>query len=111
VLWGDGHQRRELVLADDFVRLALALDAKCENELVNIGAGAEHSIRTFAELICGRVGFDPARIVYDESRYVGAKSKCLEIGKLKQLIGDPQFTALGEGLRQTIDWFESTKAY
>ena len=111
VLWGHGHQKRELVLADDFVRLALAVDHSCDNELVNIGAGVEYSIREFAALICDLSGFDASRIRYDESRYVGAQSKCLEIEKLRTIVGDPRFTDLREGLRRTIAWFESAKAY
>jgi GDP-L-fucose synthase len=111
VLWGHGHQKRELVLADDFIRLALAIDERCENDLVNIGAGAEHSIRDFAAVICDIAGYDPSKIIYDESRYVGAQSKCLEIRKLSSIVGDPGFTDLREGLRRTIHWFESVKAY
>jgi GDP-L-fucose synthase len=111
VLWGNGHQRRELVFIDDFVRLTLALDQKCNNELVNIGAGVEHSIREFADLICDLVGFDSSRIVYDEARYIGAQSKCLDIGRLRSIVGDPGFTPLKEGLHRTIKWFETAKAY
>ena len=111
VLWGNGHQRRELVLVDDFVRLALRLDGQCDNELVNIGAGVEYSIREFAQTICQIAGYDAARIVFDESRYVGAQSKCLDISKMRRLIGDPKFESLEEGLRRTISWFESARAY
>ncbi len=111
VLWGNGYQRRELVLVDDFIRLALAIDAGCENALINIGAGREFSIREFADLICGIVGFNPSRISYDESRYVGASSKCLDISKLRSVVGDPCFTDLRIGLEETIRWFERTKSY
>lgn len=111
VLWGNGYQKRELVLADDFIRLALTIDGRCENELVNIGAGVEHSIRDFAAVIGDIAGYDPSKIIYDESRYVGAQSKCLEIEKLRTVVGDPLFTDLREGLRRTIAWFESAKAY
>lgn len=111
VLWGDGHQRRELVLAEDFIRITLGLDDKCENELINIGAGVEYSIRDFARLICELVGFDADKIIYDESRYVGAQSKCLDISKLERLIGNPGFTSLEDGLRGTVAWFESARAF
>jgi GDP-L-fucose synthase len=104
VLWGDGHQRRELIHVDDFMRTAQRLADSVDNELVNIGCGYEHSIRDFAEIICRHVGFDPAKIVYDTSRYVGAKSKCLDISKLKRLVPDYSPTPLERGLPAAIDW-------
>ncbi len=107
VLWGDGHQRRELIHVDDFVRTALQLADSVDNEVVNIGAGAEHSIREFAELICRHVGYDPGQIHYDTSKYVGAKSKCLEIGKLKALMPDFTTVPLEKGLPAAVDWMKS----
>jgi GDP-L-fucose synthase len=103
-LWGDGYQRRELIHVDDFIGAMRHLADQADNELVNIGFGEEHSIRFFAETICGIVGFDPARIVYDTGRYVGAKSKCLEIEKLRRLMPHYSPRPLAEGLPPVIDW-------
>jgi GDP-L-fucose synthase len=108
VLWGDGHQSRELVHVDDFVATMLQLADAVDNEIVNIGTGEEHTIREFAALICARVGYDPAAIQYDTSRYVGAKSKCLDIAKLRGLL--PAFAprTLTQGLPPVIDWVASS---
>lgn len=103
-LWGDGHQRRELIHVDDFVRTAMKLADTCDNELVNIGAGHEHTIREFAGLICRHVGYDPTQIMYDTSKYVGAKSKCLDIAKLRRLMSEFSPTPLERGLPDVIDW-------
>jgi GDP-L-fucose synthase len=111
VLWGDGHQKREVVLVEDFVQALLALAGRVDNDLVNIGAGEEHSIRTFAGQISRIVGFDAARIQYDTSRYVGATSKCLSIDKLRRLVPDYRPNALEQGLKATIAWFYQTGAY
>jgi GDP-L-fucose synthase len=104
VLWGDGHQRRELIHVDDFVRALLRLADRVDDEIVNIGSGSEHSIREFAALICAETGYDPARIEYDTSRYVGARSKRLEIGKLHRLLPDFAPTPLEKGLPPVIAW-------
>jgi GDP-L-fucose synthase len=104
VLWGDGHQRRELVFVKDFVRAALRLDGH-DNDLVNIGAGEEHSIRHFAQLISEQVGYDFDKVQFDTTRYVGAKSKCLATKKLRKLIPDFEHTPLEQGLAETIAWF------
>ena len=106
VLWGDGHQNRELAYVEDFVSLALRLAGTCDNELINIGAGNELSIRHFARLICEQVGYDFNSIQFDTSRYVGARSKYLSIRKLRGLIPDLQFTPLETGLARTIEWFQ-----
>ena len=104
-MWGDGHQRRELVFLTDFIAQAVDLAATVDNDLVNIGAGEDHSIREFARYICEIVGYDFAMIQFDESRYVGAKSKFLNTDKLRHLTPNHRPTPLKEGLRQTIEWF------
>jgi GDP-L-fucose synthase len=104
VLWGDGLQRRELIHVDDFVRALLRLADCVDGEIVNIGSGSEHSIREFAALICAETGYDPALIQYDTSRYVGARSKCLEIGKLRKLLPDFAPIPLAAGLPPVIAW-------
>lgn len=103
-LWGDGHQRRELIHVDDFVGAALHLSSGAEGQLVNVGAGEEYPIRTFAELICLQVGYDPSRIQYDTSKYTGARSKCLEIDRLKLRYPAFQPVSLANGLKPVIEW-------
>lgn len=104
-LWGDGLQKRELVFLDDFVTTAIHLAATRENDLVNIGAGEEYSIRQFADEICNIVGYDASKITYDTSKYVGAKSKVLSIKKLDNIWPGRKRTKLSEGLKNTLDWF------
>lgn len=105
ILWGDGHQRRELVFLDDFVDAAVKLADTAENELINLGAGEEHSIRNFAAMICSIVGYNFRGIQFDTSRYVGAKSKVLSVRKLDRLLPECQRTSLRAGLETTIAWF------
>lgn len=105
VLWGDGYQARELVFIDDFIDLLLRLADTVDNDIVNVGAGEEHTIREFVALICSNVGYDPARIRYDTERYVGARSKCLRVEKLRRLMPGLALTPLDVGLARTIEWF------
>lgn len=111
VLWGDGHQKREVLLVHDFVRILLELNARFDNEIFNIGEGQEHSIRDFARMICSAVGYDANKIQYDTSRYVGATSKCLNIEKARKALGSYTLTPLEQGLRETIDWFYKSDAW
>jgi GDP-L-fucose synthase len=109
VLWGDGHQRREVMLVGDFVHAALQLTEQNKNLIVNIGSGEELSIRQFAHFICEQVDYSESRITYDTTRYVGAKSKCLRVEKLRNFLPDLRPTPVKEGLRQTITWFIANK--
>ena len=107
VVWGDGHQKRELVYTDDFVDATVRLASSVENDIVNVGSGAEHSIREFAAVICELISYDPSHIQYDTSRYVGARSKVLDVSKLARLLPVRKVTSLRDGLRTTIDWFRT----
>jgi GDP-L-fucose synthase len=106
VLWGDGNQKRELIFLNDFVECLIQLPRIACNEAINVGAGTEYSIREYAAMICELVGFDIHDIKFDLDRYVGVRSKCLNISKLNQLMPDAPRTSLREGLRQTIQWME-----
>ena len=104
-LWGDGRQARELIHVRDFVDVCCSLSDGVDNELVNVGSGEEHTIREFAEALCNMVGYDPDSIHYDTSKYTGARSKVLDIAKLRQLVPDLSLTPLEVGLKETVDWF------
>jgi len=108
-LWGDGHQRRELVYVDDFITIMLNLIQSQSNTIVNIGAGKDYSIREFAKKITDTVGYNFDEIEFDTSKYVGAKSKILINDKLNTLIPNYNFLSLEEGLLQTVKWFEKNK--
>ena len=105
ILWGDGEQKRELIHVGDFVRTMVQLAATQHNQVINIGAGKEYSIKEFAQAICSLTGYPFEKIQFDLTRYVGARSKVLLIDKLKQLL--PQYTLrpLNEGLQEMIDWY------
>ncbi len=105
VLWGDGYQKRELIHVEDFVHNLIELSKKASNIEVNLGSGKEHSIREFASVICDVVGYDFNKIIFDETKYVGAKSKVLSIGRIKDLLKSYELKPLITGLKETVNWF------
>jgi GDP-L-fucose synthase len=107
VLWGDGYQRRELVYVEDFVDILLLLDKVVVNEVYNIGAGRDYSIRDFVFMICEILNVDATEIQYDENRYVGAKAKFLDNSKLNSTISEYKQKPLEDVLELTIDWMYS----
>ena len=106
VLWGDGYQRRELIYIDDFLDDMFSLLPFVKNDLINIGADKDFSIREFATIICEEAGVDPSVIRYDENAYVGARSKILNCEKLKKILPNWKRTELRLGVGKTVRWME-----
>jgi GDP-L-fucose synthase len=105
VLWGDGTPTREFLYvedcADGFVQAAARYDGP---EPVNLGTGAEISIRELAELVAELVGFD-GRIEWDTSMPNGQPRRSLDATRARELFGWEARTPLREGLERTIAWY------
>jgi len=107
-LWGNGHQKRELIYVKDAVEImfnTLFLD----NQILNLGTGQEYSIREYANRISETIGFDSSKIFYDETKYVGVKSKKLSTEKLLSFNKNLEFTNLSQGLKKTIEYYTKTQ--
>jgi GDP-L-fucose synthase len=104
VLWGDGEQKREIIHVDDFVSTMIELVEKTKNEVINIGAGKEHSIKEFALMACQAGNFPFTKIEFDTRRYVGAKSKVLLIEKLLKMNSSFNSRDPTIGIKELVDW-------
>jgi UDP-glucose 4-epimerase len=108
----DGTCVRDYVHVDDIARAhALALHHKIPAGVYNLGSGVDFTIREFAEKISNIVGFDPSKIIFDETRYVGAKSKILNVSKAQREIKNFANRDIDSGLSEVVAWFEDTKSY
>jgi GDP-L-fucose synthase len=110
-LWGDGFQRREIVHVSDFLLNLESLLKLDKSDIYNLGSGQDFTIREFAEMICKLVGYDSSKIEFDESRYVGARSKMLNVSKAQKEIENFANRSLHFGLKEVVGWFEETKSY
>jgi GDP-L-fucose synthase len=109
-LWGNGHQKRELIYVDDAIKIIMDT-LHLENEIINLGSGEEHSIRDFAKVICNYVGYNEEKIIYDTSKYVGVLSKKIVTNKLFTILNSFEFTNPKEGIKQTLDYYINRKKY
>jgi GDP-L-fucose synthase len=103
VLWGDGSQVRELMYVGDAVKLIELAVEQRPNDILNLGSGQGHTIREYAEAICGRVGFDPEEIQYDTDRYTGVLKKVFNTDKVREVFPDFEFTPIESGLAEVVD--------
>ena len=99
VLWGDGYQTRDLLYIDDAVNIITNEFESKENEIINLCHGKSYSIRQYADIICDCVDYDPDKIKFDTTRFVGARNKCL--------INTSQYkmTPVFNGIRRTINYY------
>lgn len=111
VLWGSGNQKREIVHVDDFIKNLMSLLEIGAEGVYNLGFGEEFTIRNFAEVICGIVGYDFNNIKFDLDKYVGAESKLLSVTKAKTVIAKYENRDLTVGISEVVEWFEKSGSY
>jgi len=108
IVWGSGMPRREFLYADDFVSACLFLMEKYEGSgLINIGCGADVSIRELAEVIRQVSGFR-GKITFDTTKPDGAMAKLMDNKRIMAL-GWKAKTHLIQGIQRTYDWYKQTK--
>ena len=118
IVWGTGAPRREFLYSDDMadacVRLMSLADAEFEQliagypPLINIGCGADMTIRELAETVAKVVGFDGA-LRFDTSRPDGTPRKLLDVSRLFALGWRPR-VAIEEGIHLAYKAYMETSS-
>jgi GDP-L-fucose synthase len=107
VLWGDGSPTREFLYVEDAAdAFAAAAERYSGPEPLNIGTGAEISIRELADTIAGLTGFE-GEIVWDESMPNGQPRRRLDTSRAEAAFGWHARTPLRDGLERTIAWYRA----
>ena len=82
-VWGSGTPMREFLHVDDLAEACLFLMENYSGlEHVNVGSGADVTIRELAETIKETVGFE-GDLVFDRSKPDGTPRKLMDVSKLK----------------------------
>ena len=104
VIWGSGLPRREFIFAEDMAEACIFLMEHYNGaEPVNVGVGADWSIRQLAEMIAEVVGFT-GNLVFDPSKPDGMPAKLLDSSVLQKM-GWRAKNSLRDGLLKTYQWF------
>jgi len=107
-VWGSGSASREFLYvedcADGIVKAAALYD---ERDPVNLGNGREVVIKDLVELIARLAGFD-GTIRWQSDKPDGQPRRQLDTTRAFERFGFQAQTSLEQGLRQTIDWYETT---
>ena len=106
-VWGSGTVSREFLYGEDcaegMVRAAAMYD---ESDPVNLGNGREVVIKDLVEMIARLTGFE-GEIRWQPDKPDGQPRRQLDTGRAAERFGFHPRTSLEQGLRQTIDWYET----
>lgn len=102
--WGSGTPRREFLYVDDLADACLHLLEHYDGEQsVNVGVGADITIRELATAVADAVGYR-GETAWDTDEPDGTPRKLLDVSLLAGL-GWRARTSLEEGLRRTVAWY------
>jgi len=104
--WGTGAPLREFLCSDDLGRACVFLMQNYSQEqIINVGSGAEVSVRDLAETVKRVVGYG-GEILWDKTKPDGTPRKLLDSSRLFALGWRPQ-AGLEAGLRLAYEDFLS----
>lgn len=110
-LYGDGRQVRDwLHVADHCAGIELVLREGAPGEVYNVGGGDERENIEVAERIVELAGADRSLLRSVPDRPGHDRRYSLETAKLRGLGWAPA-VAFADGLRETVDWYRSSRAW
>lgn len=106
-VWGTGSASREFLYVEDSAEAIISAMEKLEDpNPVNIGTGKEIKIFDLVNMIAEEMGFQ-GKIVWDKTKPDGQPRRCLDTSRAKELFGFESKTSLREGIKKTLEWYES----
>ena len=104
-VWGDGTASREFLYVEDLAEAIVeSIEKNPGPEPINIGTGAEITIRDLVTKICDIIEFT-GEIIWDTSKPNGQPRRCLDTTRAKERLGFEANIGLDTGLKKTINWF------
>ena len=105
-IYGDGKQTRSFCYVDDLVDGLVRLMASDCQDPVNLGNPNEYTMLELAETVCDVIGTKVA-IVHEPLPVDDPRQRRPDISRAQEVLGWTPRTMLVEGLRPTVEWFES----
>jgi|15BtaG_2_1085339.scaffolds.fasta_scaffold03097_4 nucleoside-diphosphate-sugar epimerase len=105
---GGGEQTRSFCYVDDHTRLVVSLAETAKNDIVNVGANEEITIKQLAEMLHVVMDreFDP---FFEPPRDYDTKRRQPDVTKLLKYNPNYNFIETLEGLKKTVEWYDRKK--
>jgi GDP-L-fucose synthase len=108
ILWGTGTPLREFLYTEDLADGLVFLMKHYSGEShLNLGTGAEHTIRQLAEAIAKAAGWE-GRFVQDTTKPDGMMRKVMDVSRMAAL-GWVAQTPFEDGIKAAYDWYVKSK--
>ncbi len=106
-VWGTGSASREFLYVDDAAEgIVLAGERYDGSEPVNLGVGQEISIRELVERIAELTRYK-GELRWDATKPDGQPRRALDAARARERFGFVAMTSFDDGLRRTVEWYES----
>jgi GDP-L-fucose synthase len=108
-VWGTGSASREFLYVDDAATaIVLAAELYDSGEPVNLGVGAEITVRDLVAVIARLTGF-VGEIRWDPTKPDGQPRRALDVTRAREAFGFQAKTSFENGLKRTIEWYASVR--
>lgn len=102
--WGTGSPTRDFLFIDDAAEGIVSAAERITSPFpINLGSGAEYSIRQLVELIVRFTQYK-GEVVWDRSKPDGVGRRCLDVSRAHHMLGWRAQVTLEEGIRRTVEW-------
>jgi GDP-L-fucose synthase len=106
-VWGDGTPSRDFLYVDDAARgIVLAAEKYDDAKPINLGSGQEVTIKDLVGILCKLMNYN-GTINWDTSKPNGQPRRCVSGERAERELGFKPQIILEEGLRRTLEWFNS----
>jgi GDP-L-fucose synthase len=110
-VWGTGSASREFLYVDDAAEGIVSAAERYDGaDPINLGVGQEITIRELVGLIVELTRYR-GEIRWDTSKPNGQPRRALDTSRAREKFGFVAGTSFADGLRRTIDWYESESGH
>lgn len=111
-VYGDGLQERDWLFVEDYCRaIALALEKGKAGEVYNVSAGSPQPNLKIVRTILAHLQKPDSLIKYVQDRPGHDRRYALDSSKIRRELGWKPEVRFDEGLRRTIDWYQTNSTW
>ena len=111
-IYGDGMQERDWLFVEDYCRaIAAALEKGAIGSVYNVSAGAPQPNLKIVRTILKHLGKPESLMQYVKDRPGHDRRYALDSSKIQRELGWTPTVSFEDGIRRTIDWYQSNAAW
>ncbi|QYO67888.1 SDR family oxidoreductase [Leptolyngbya sp. 7M] len=110
-IFGDGEQTRDFTFVANVVaaNISAATSSGCAGETINVANGERVSLNELLDVLKKITGRESVSAEFREARKGDVRHSQADNRKARELIGYEKLVGLEEGLRETIEWWKTSR--